>query len=569
MNLLRLFKYLTQHIYIFIFATLALIFYSAFLLALPWSLKIIINTIFETGTQNKLNLYCLMFVLTLPLLGLVIYLQSYLISLLSNTMITNLRTDVFLQLLDMPLTFFSQHRQGAIISRVTNDIMFIQMTLMVATFDLLRQLILLLGGVILMLFLNWQLALVVFLSAPFFIGLTCLFGKKMREQATVVQDKSALLGTEIEETLAGIKEIKSYTHENYEQKRFKETIEERFSAIMRQAKTQSLLNACITTMGMGLIICLGWFGGFELIAGKLQPVDWIAMMLYMWIIIGPIRGTAQTYSTLQQSIGASKRIFEILDSDKEKDESDAIEIKDFKPEVIFNNVSYQYPESKKLVLENISFKVQDGWRVAIVGRNGAGKTTMVNLISRFFEPEKGSISISGKQLDKIKRSFIRKQIGLVPQETFLFGGTIKENIAYSSPDIAEDKIVEVAELACAHDFIMATPNQYDTVIGDRGMKLSAGQRQRIAIARLFLKDCSIIILDEATSSLDVESIRDLNIAINNLTKNKTTFIITHNLSSIKKADLILVMDEGKIVERGTYQELLKKDGLYKKLYNLG
>lgn len=568
MNLLRLFKYLTKHIYICIFAATALIVHSAFILTLPWFLKVIINSIFESGAENQLKTYCLIFIAALPLLGLVIYLQGYFYSLLNHTMIKDLRSDVFLQLLDLPLSFFSLHRQGAIISRVTNDIMFIQMTLMMSTFELLRQLILLIGGIILMFLLNWQLALIVLLSSPVFIIISCLFGKKIREKSTVLQDKSADLGTEIEETIAGIKEIKSYTQENYEQKRFKKTIEQRFSAKMSLSKIQALLDAFITPIGMALIISMVWVGGFESISGNLQPGNLLAIMLYMWIIIGPVKGTAKTYSSLQQSIGASKRIFEILDSEKEEDESDGIDIDDFSPEIIFKDVSFKYPGRDNFALKNISFQAKRGMRIAIVGRNGAGKTTLINLLPRFFEPESGAISISEKPLDKIKRSFIRKEIGLIPQETFLFGGTIGENIAYSSPGIAKEKIIEAAKLACAHDFIMDTPDQYDTVIGDRGVKLSAGQRQRIAIARLILKKCSIIILDEATSSIDVESIRDLKTAIDNLSKDKTTFIITHNLSSIKKADLILVLDNGKIVETGKHQELINKNGLFKTLYSI-
>lgn len=568
MRLFRLLKYLTKNTDIFIFTILNLIAYSAFILTLPWFLKIIINTVFESRDKSELNMYCWIFVAALPFLGLVIYFQGYLNARLNHSMIRDLRTDVFFQLLDLPISFFTQHRQGAIFSRVTNDITFIQMTLMMSTFELLRQLILLIGGICLMLLLNWQLALIVFLSSPIFIGLSCIFGKKTCEQSTILQDISADLGTEIEETLAGIKEIKSYTQEDYEQKRFKETIGQRFSAKMKLSKIQALLDACITPIGMGLIISMVWFGGFEAISGDLQPGNLLAIMLYMWIIIGPVKGTARTYSNLQQSIGASIRIFEILDNDKEKDEGDAIGINDFTPTVIFQNVSFKYPERENLTLKDISFQAKKGMKIAIVGRNGAGKTTLVNLIPRFFEPENGSILISGEPLNTIKRSFIRQQIGLVPQETFLFGGTIGENIAYSTPAISQESIVEAAKLACAHDFIMATPNQYNTVIGDRGVKLSAGQRQRIAIARLILKKCSIVILDEATTSLDVESVRDLNIGIRNLAKDKTTFIVTHNLSSIKKADLILVLDEGKIVEKGTYQELMKKDGLYKELYSI-
>jgi len=569
MRLINFYRYMFRHRRALLLAVISLFIHSLILLAMPWFLRLLVNSVFTADNPAKLNLYSLIVLAFMPLYGLAGYGQSCLLNYLNDRMIADLRKDVFQHLLKLPLGFYSQHRLGAIISRVTSDIMFLQGTVMMSTVHLLHQVVLIIGGIILMLMLDWKFTLIMLVLFPLALPLTLIFSKKLRSLATAVQDRSARLTTVIEETLAGIKEIKAYTQEKYEQERFAETIEARFSAMFRQTMNRSLFDSLMATLTTAGLIILIWFGGYQTILGRLMPGDLIAILFYMGIVIGPIRNSAKSYSRIQEAIGASQRVYEILHAETEQDEADAVDDLVFKGRVRFDQVYYQYPEAAEMTLKNLSFTAEPGMLVAIVGRNGAGKTTLARLIPRFYDPGQGNIEIDDRPVSQIKLSCLRRQIGVVSQETYLFGGTIAENIAYSCPGIAEEHLVKAAKSAWAHDFIMKTPQQYQTVIGDRGVKLSAGQRQRIALARLFLRDCRIVILDEGKSSLDVESAQALNQAIDELLKGRTAFVITHDFSSLEKADLILVLDEGEIVEQGTYSQLLAKNGLFKTFCEMG
>ena len=568
MRNIRIFKYLYKYRYTLCLAVAVVVLYSLILLAIPWLLRNIINTLFESENSRHFNIYCITLLALMPFFGVIVYLQSYLLASLNNKITAELRTEVFNHLLTLPFTLFSKYPPGTLISRVTSDIMFIQMTLMAATVDLIRQLLLLAGGCILILMLNWQLALLILLSTPLILMPLLFFGKKIRNSATAVQDRSAELASVIEEMISGIKEIKSYTHEKHEQQRFRKTVNCRLDAMMYQSRITSLFLALIVVITTAVLISLLWFGGNEVLEGRLLPGDLVAILFYMLIILGPARESANKYAKLQESAGASKRVFEILDSAAEEVDDGKQILTECNGDVKFDNVSFSYPNSQEKVLKNISFSVKKGGMVAVVGRNGAGKTTLINLLSRFYSPDEGSMTLDNIPINNIALSSLRQHVGLIPQETMLFSGTISENIAYARPDATEKEIIDAAKSACAHDFIMEMEDHYNTMIGSRGTRLSTGERQRIAIARLFLKKCTVVILDEATSSLDVESVKSLNKAIENVAENRTSFVVTHNLASIKRADLILVMDKGEIVERGTHEELIRENGLYKKFSSI-
>lgn len=567
-QLKKLFKYVAPYWKQMALAAVSLTIWSLISLAMPYAARYLVDSVFVSYSRTELNR------ITLILFGLFIfqamigYGQNYLLHFIGQRVIADLRLSIQQHLLYLPLRFFKESRVGEIVSRVTNDVTTLQAVLTETPIAMLRQVVTIVGGITLMAIMNWQLTLMIFAIVPPLIILAIYFGRKVEKLSTLIQDRLATAISVLEESISGIRIVKSFTQEHYEEKRFKERIERTFDTTMDRTRVRAAFIPLVSLMGFIAVTGIMWIGGQFVLNKTLTPGELVAFLFYMAMVAAPLGEFAGVYTQVREAIGAAARIFEIMEAPSEPVQAEEAEsMPTIEGKVTFNHVSFGY-ETDDLVLEDINLTVYPSEVIALVGPSGVGKTTMVNLIPRFFDPTDGAITIDSHQITKVTLKSLRSQIGLVPQETFLFGGTISENIAYGNPDAPEQDIINAAKAAYAHDFIMDMANGYETEVGERGVKLSAGQRQRIAIARALLKNPRILILDEATSALDSESEQMVQKAFKVLMKNRTTFVIAHRLSTIKNADRILVLQEGKIVEQGSHKDLMAREGLYHHLWTL-
>jgi subfamily B ATP-binding cassette protein MsbA len=496
------------------------------------------------------------------------YGQNYLLHFLGQRVIADLRLSIQQHLLYLPLRFFKESRVGEIVSRVTNDVTTLQGVLTETPIAMLRQVVTIIGGITLMAIMNWQLTLLIFVIVPPIIFMAIFFGRRVEKLSTLIQDRLASAVSALEESISGIRVVKSFTQERYEEKRFKDRIEKTFSTTMDRTKIRAAFIPLVSLMGFVAVTAIMWIGGQFVLNQTLTPGELVAFLFYMIMVAAPMGEFAGVYTQIREAIGAAARIFEIMEAPSEPVQADqAKTLPPIDGKVTFRNVCFGY-ESDEMVLKDINLSINPSEVIALVGPSAVGKTTMVNLIPRFFDPTEGFIKIDDHRLTDVTLQSLRSQIGLVPQETFLFGGTITDNIAYGNLEASREAVVDAAKAAYAHNFIETLPDGYDTEVGERGVKLSAGQRQRIAIARALLKDPRILILDEATSALDSESEQMVQKALEVLMKNRTTFVIAHRLSTIKNADRILVLEKGEIVEQGSHEALIAKQGRYHHLWSL-
>ena len=494
--------------------------------------------------------------------------HNYLFDLTEKRAITDFRIKLFRHLHTLSLSFFVKRRTGEIVSRMTNDITTIENIVTDLPATLLQQSIRLFGGIIIITYMNWKLTGLILVLAPILVVFARTFGRRLKKLSTEIQDKLAVSTTILEENISCIQVVKSFVREKLENKRFSDALEDSYQSAKKRVIISSFFGPSIGFIAFSTSLILLWYGGREVILGAISPGELIAFILYATIIAGPMGSFARLYARVQEGIGASKRVFEILDIKGEVcDIPNAKPIPELTGKVEFDNVRFHYREDQEII-KGICFSVEPGQTVALVGPSGAGKSTLVQLLHRFYDPVVGEIRIDGIPLQSVKLASYWQQIGIVPQETILFGGTILENIEYAKPGVTKEELIKAAKAANAHNFIMECPDGYETVVGEKGIRLSAGQRQRIAIARAILKNPHILILDEATSALDNESELLIQDALERLMKGRTSFIIAHRLSTIHNADRIIVMDRGQLVESGTHAQLMEKEGLYHKLYTL-
>jgi subfamily B ATP-binding cassette protein MsbA len=484
--------------------------------------------------------------------------------------IKDLRDQVYSHVLWQPLGFFAKFQIGNIISRITNDINALNTTLNTNFTRIIREPLVIFIFVAILVSISWQLTLVAMLVIPLTGILIAKIGQSLKRKSKRVQERIADITTIIEETISGIKIVKAFSMEKYESKKFQSKTMEHFRAAFRQARLNRLSSPVSETLGIGIMVAVLWFGGRLVLSGELiSSEDFIRFLAVLFSVMAPIKSLGQFNNEVQISLASAKRIFVILDEPVEvTDQPGAIEKRHFENSVAYDHVSFRYTASDDQVLNDISLSVKKNKKIALVGSSGAGKTTLVNLLPRFFDVTGGSIRIDGIDIREIKMSSLRSMMGIVTQEVILFNDTVANNIAYGMSDYGMDRIEKAAKLANAYNFIMELPQGFNTMIGEKGMRLSGGQRQRISIARAILKNPPILIFDEATSSLDSEAERQIQEAIDNLMMDRTVFIIAHRLSSIIKSDLIIVMEEGKIIDSGTHAELLGRSERYKYLYNL-
>ena len=571
MNLLkRLYSYVGPYKKRFIFAIMSMVIHAALTVFFVRVFQELLETIIADISADEGGIFILsMIALGMIVLyfvkGLVYYAQKYLSKYVSHKVMRDIRNDLYSHLQKLPLSFYNKSKTGEILSRLTNDVKVLEGAIVDSSVNLVYNSLTVIGGFFYLFYLNFRLTLFLIVVLPLIAFIVVKFNKKIRNKSKEVQVKIADVSDVIQETLSAIRVVKSFGREDYEYERFQEENQANFRAVVKKSQYKAALSPMVEfSAALGFTAVL-WFGGLEVMNGTMGAAELIAFFTMIITIGSPLQSVTKVNATIQSAMAAAERIFETLDYEveiKTKDNNTVLDKID--GEVEFKNLYFAYDE--ETVLNNINLKVEPGKSVALVGPSGAGKSTLVDMIPRFYDPIQGEVSIDGHDIRDLDVDFLRSKIGVVPQETILFSGTIRDNIRYGDLDASEDEIIAAAKASNSHDFIIDFTDGYDTYLGERGIGLSGGQKQRIAIARALLKDPAILIFDEATSSLDTESEKLVQDALNRLKENRTTFIIAHRLSTVINSDKIVVLEDGNIIEQGDHSQLIDREGLYHKLY---
>ena len=521
------------------------------------------------GQVDALEKVCIMIVVLIVLKGLFGYLQAYFMAYVEQAVMRDIRNDLYRHINRLSLPFFNRTRTGQLISHITNDVNLVNNGVSATFVTLIKNPLLIFANLGLAFYLSWQLTLAALVILPVSSVIIGGIGLRLRKASTRSQEKMADVTSILQESIAGMRIVKAFAMEQFEIRRFMRETEAYFRTLLRITRVRNLASPITESLGALVGVGILWVGGKQVIAGSiLGPEEFIAFLVLIFSLMQPLKELSSVTTRLNEALAAGDRIFALLDTEPDiVEKPGAVELVAFEKEIVFDKVNFAY-EKGKPVLQDISFRVDKGQILALVGPSGGGKSTLVDLIPRFYEPDSGTITIDGTDIREVTLASLRGLMGIVTQETILFNDTIRNNIAYGLADVDDARVEEAARVANAHRFIRTMSEGYDTMIGERGVKLSGGQRQRIAIARAVLKNPPILILDEATSALDTESELLVQEAIERLMQNRTTFVIAHRLSTILHADQILVISSGRIVERGTHEQLLGLDGTYKNLYNM-
>ncbi|MFW5985410.1 MAG: ABC transporter ATP-binding protein [Halanaerobiaceae bacterium] len=494
--------------------------------------------------------------------------RSYIVQWLGQRVIVDMRNQVYEHLQKLSLSFFNKESTGRLMARVTSDVNRLE-SFLSRDVQRLGQDIFTLVVIIGILFsLSVRLTLIVMIPAPFLVYLTMYFRNKLHRVYRILWRKNAGLSSILADTIPGIRVVKAFTQENREIKKFNEKNQELYQGQMESIKLRTAYNPTMQFLTFLGTILIWWFGGLEVLEGNLSLGTLIAFTGYMWTFYRPVQDLCRMNHRFQRTATSADRVFEVLDTEPElRDAEDAVSVGEIEGKVAFENVTFSYDRGTP-ALKNVSFSVEPGEVIGLAGRSGAGKSTMINLICRFYDPEEGKVLVDGYDLKEISTKSLRQQIGIVLQDPFLFAGSIAENIIYGKQDASRHEVIAAAKAANAHQFIMEFSDGYETQVGERGVRISTGQRQRISIARALLKDPRLLILDEATSSVDTQTEAEIQEALERLVEGRTTFAIAHRLSTLKNADRLFILDDGEIVETGTHDELLEEDGVYATMYNM-
>ena len=559
----RLFSYVKPFRFQFFIGFLFLFVTAVASLAFPK----LLSQLMSSSPQNLLNNLWLLIIL-LMVQAVAAFFRIMIFVNVTEKSLAHIRQDVYKHLIQLPMSFFSEKRVGELNSRISSDTSQIQETLTTTLAEFFRQMAMVVGGIAILSFTSVKLTIFIIAVVPTLMLTAVFFGRFIRKYAKKVQNEVAESNTIVEETLQGIQTVKAFVNEWFEIGRYRKMTNEVAKTAIKGGIYRGSFSSFIIIGIFGAIVAVIWFAVGMIHNGELEESQLSEFLLYAVFIGGSIGGLARVYTNIQKTIGATEDLFEILDYKKEPVNTELPnQIEGFKGSIDFSNIEFSYPSRLDIkVLKGISFKVAQGEQIALVGSSGAGKSTIIQLIMQFYIPEKGEITFDGKPSASYSLSDIRNQMAIVPQDVLLFGGTIRENIAYGKIDAEAEEITEAARKANAHEFIDSFPEKYETIVGERGIQLSGGQRQRIAIARAVLKNPKILLLDEATSSLDSESENLVQQALEKLMKGRTSIVIAHRLSTIVNADNILVVDGGRIVEQGTHKDLIsKKDSRYRQL----
>jgi len=561
----RLLAYIRPYMRRLIIAVLCILAATVTNLFVPWLIQNVIDDVLATKNLAMLNIIAVGIVVVYLLRGFFLFGQTYLMSYIGQKVVIDIREAVYRHLQRLSLSYYEKRQTGNIMSYITNDVAALQNALIDSVVEAVSESAVLIGSMAAMFYIHWKLSLLTFITLPLVAQAISIFGKRLRSASRVSQERAADITSVLQETIAAVRVIKSFVREDHAVSRFSRENYLNFQAQMKMVQLSATLTPTVEFLGAIGVTIIIWYGGLEVIAGNLTTGALIAFLIYVINITNPIKRLSRVYSNVQKALAAAQRVFEVLDTVPEiQDSPEAVELPPITGRVVFDHVTFCY-KPDEVALSDVSLAAEPGQMIAIVGPSGAGKTTIANLIPRFYEAENGLITIDGYDIKAVTLNSLREQIGIVPQETILFNGSIYENILYGDFNAGKEHIVAAAKAANAHEFIMAMPQGYDTQIGERGSKLSGGQRQRIAIARAILKNPRVLILDEATSALDTESEKLVQAALDKLMINRTSFVIAHRLSTVQRADTILVMENGRIVERGTHAELVAAGGLYGKL----
>jgi len=523
--------------------------------------------IYRGTAAERLARFCIIFFSLMIIKNVFGYLSAYLNYALGETVLMRIRNDLYGKIQALPMTFFDRNKTGHLISRITNDVTVLRGAVVSGLASIIQNGLMTIIAITIIFYTSWKLSLLTIVLVPANTLLIIIISRKLRKGSIRTQGKMADITMVLQETISGVRVVKAFGMEEFEKKKFSFFNIKYLKEYLKMRRFAELARPTSEALGMLATVVVLWYGGKLVISGELDPANLMMFIGAMLWVINPIKQLSKLNSMVQEGLGCGQRVFSILDIPTEDEEGGEKIITGFNDRIEYREVSFRYNEGDP-VLENINLEIKRGEIVAIVGISGSGKSTLADLLARFYRVDSGEILLDGINIEDIKLSSLRSLMGIVTQETILFNDSVYNNIAYGMEDCGMDRVVKAAQAANAHGFISKMREGYDTIIGDRGVQLSGGQRQRLAIARALLKNPQILILDEATSSLDVESEALVQEAVDNLVRGRTTLVIAHRLSTVKSADKIIVLDEGRIVQQGLHKELINEEGKYKQLYSL-